>query len=55
MTLKRGERTIRLANGVEAHAEAIGEFTLMLHSGFMLQLDDILYVPLIRLKRIYNF
>jgi hypothetical protein len=47
-TLKRGERTISVANGVEAHVEAIGEFTLMLHSGFMLKLHDVLYVPSMR-------
>ena len=47
-TLRRGERTIRVANGVEANAEAIGEFTLVLHSGFMLRLHDVLYVPSMR-------
>ena len=31
-TLKRGERTIRVANGVEANAEALGDFTLILHT-----------------------
>jgi hypothetical protein len=44
-TLKRGERTIRVANGVEADAEALGDFTLALHTGFKLLLHDILYVP----------
>lgn len=43
---KRGE--IRVANGVEDEAEAIGEFTLILHTCFMLRLHDILYVPSMR-------
>ena len=32
-TLRRGERTIRVANGVEADAEALGDFILILHTG----------------------
>ena len=47
-TLRRGERTIRVANGVEAEAKAIGEFTLALNSGFMLRLRNVLYVPSMR-------
>src|SRR3989337_3342068 len=44
-TLKRGEITIRVANGVEADAEALGDFTLTLHTSFKLLLHDVLYVP----------
>ena len=41
-TLQRGERRIKVANGVEA----IGDLSLELDDGFILQLSDILYVPL---------
>ena len=44
-TLRRGERTIRVANGVEADAEALGDFILILHTGVKLLLRDVLYVP----------
>ena len=44
-TLQRGERSIRVANGVEAEVEAIGELPLELNKGFILQLHNVLYVP----------
>ena len=44
-TLQRGERTIRVANGVEAEVEAIGVLPLELKDGFVLHLRDVLYVP----------
>ena len=44
-TLQRGERRIKVANGVEAEVEAIGELPIKLHDGFTLQLHDVLYVP----------
>ena len=44
-TLPRGARRIKVANGVEAEVEAIAEFHLELHSGFVLCLRDVLYVP----------
>ena len=44
MTLRKGERKIRVANGVEVEAEAVGVFTLLLHTGFELQLNNVLYV-----------
>jgi len=43
-TLQRGERRIKVANGVEA----IGDLSLELDDGFRLQLSDILYVPSLR-------
>ena len=46
--LRRGERRIRVANGLEAEVEAIGEFPLTLHTGFTLLLKDVLYVPSVR-------
>ena len=47
-TLRRGERRIRVANGVETDAEAIGDFDLILHTGFALKLTNVLYVPSMR-------
>jgi hypothetical protein len=44
-TIQRGERSIRVANGVEAKVEAIGELSLELNNGFILCLHSILYVP----------
>ena len=41
----RGERSIRVANGVEAEVEAIGELPLELNKGFILHLNNVLYVP----------
>jgi hypothetical protein len=43
--LRRGERRIRVANGVEAKVEAIGELPLELNNGFILHLHNVLYVP----------
>ena len=47
-TLQRGERRIKVANGVEAKVEPIGDLSLELVDGFVLQLSDILYVPSLR-------
>nr|AAV24758.1 putative polyprotein [Oryza sativa Japonica Group] len=44
-TLRRGERRIKVANGVETEVKAIGDFILTLHTGFKFQLHDVLYVP----------
>jgi hypothetical protein len=44
-TLQRGERRIKVANGVEAQVEAIGDLSLELDEGFVLKLSDVLYVP----------
>ena len=44
-TLPRGARRIKVANGVEAEVEAIAEFNLELHSGYVLCLKYVLYVP----------
>jgi hypothetical protein len=45
MTLRRGESSITIANGVEAKVEAIGELPLQLNNCFMLHLHNGLYVP----------
>ena len=44
-TLQREERRIKVANRVEAEVEAIGDLSLELDDGFVLQLLDICYVP----------
>jgi hypothetical protein len=44
-TLRRGERSIRVINDVEAEVEAIGELPLELNIGFILHLHNVLYVP----------
>jgi hypothetical protein len=44
-TLQRGERSIRVTNGVEAEVEAIGELPLKLNNVFILRLHNVLYVP----------
>jgi hypothetical protein len=44
-TLRRGERSSRVANDVEAEVEAIGELSLELNNGFILRLHNIHYVP----------
>jgi hypothetical protein len=43
-TLQRGERSIRVANGVEAEVEAIEELSLELNNDFTLRLNNVLYV-----------
>jgi hypothetical protein len=43
-TLRRGERSIRVVNDVEAEVEAIGELPLELNNGFIHRLHNILYV-----------
>jgi hypothetical protein len=47
-TLRRGERSIRVANDVEAEVEAIGELLLELNNSFILHLHNVLYVPSLR-------
>jgi hypothetical protein len=46
-TIQREERSIRVANGVEAEAEveAIGELPLELNNDFIICLHNVLYVP----------
>jgi hypothetical protein len=45
MTLRRGERSIRVANGVEVEVEAIEELPLELNNSFILHLHNVLYIP----------
>jgi hypothetical protein len=44
-TLRRGKRSIRVTNGVEAEVKAIGELPLELNNGFILHLHNVLYIP----------
>jgi hypothetical protein len=44
-TRLRGERSIRVTNGVETEVEAIEELPLELNNGFILHLHNVLYVP----------
>jgi len=48
MTLRKGGRKIRVANGVEV--EAVGVFILLLHTGFELQLNNVLYISFMKKK-----
>lgn len=45
-TLRKGERTIRNGNGENVQVEAVGTLPLLLESGFTLNLNDVLYVPI---------
>ena len=47
-TLQRGERSIKVANRVEAEVDAIGDLSLELVDGFLLKLSDVLFVPSLR-------
>ena len=44
-TTERSERHVKVANGVQAEVEAIGDLSLELADGFKLILRDVLYVP----------
>ena len=44
-TTLRSERQIKVANGVQAEVEAVGDVSLELVNGFMLVLRDVLFVP----------
>jgi hypothetical protein len=44
-TLRRGERSIRVANSIKVEVEAIGELPLELNNDFILCLHNVLYVP----------
>ena len=43
--LPRGQRKIRVANGKEDEVKAIGDLSLVLDNGFVLNLRDVLFVP----------
>jgi GAG-pre-integrase domain len=43
--LQKGERKLKIANGLEAEVEIVGTLRLMLKSGFILDLHDVVYIP----------
>ena len=47
-TTQRSERHVKVANGVRADVEAVGDISLELVDGFTLLLIDVLYVPSLR-------
>ena len=47
-TLQRGERKIKVANGVEPEVKVIGDLSLELVDGFLLKLSKVLFVPSLR-------
>ena len=44
-TTQRSEIHVKVANGVRAEVEAVGDLSLELADGFKLILRDVLYVP----------
>jgi hypothetical protein len=44
-TTQRSETHVKVANGVQADVEAVGDVPLELDDGFILLLRDILFVP----------
>jgi hypothetical protein len=44
MMLQKGERKLKIANGLEAEVEAVGTPRLILKSGFILDLHDVVYI-----------
>jgi hypothetical protein len=44
-TTQRSERHVKVANGVQADVEAVGDVSLELADGFILLLKDVLFVP----------
>jgi hypothetical protein len=46
--LAKGQRSIRVANGVEAEDKVIGDLAIELEDGFVLNLNNVLCVPSLR-------
>jgi hypothetical protein len=51
-TLQKSARSIKVANGVKAEVEEIGELSIKLHNGFTLQLHDVLCVASLNINLI---
>jgi hypothetical protein len=51
--MQRRERYIKIANGVQADVEAVGDLSLELADGFVLLLRDVLYIPTLQRNLIY--
>jgi hypothetical protein len=50
--LAKGQRSIRVANGVEAEVKAIGYLAIELDDGFVPNLNNVLFVPSLRINLI---
>ena len=48
LRLAKGERKLRVADGHENDAEAVSTLPLLLNSGFILKLNNVLLVPIMR-------
>jgi hypothetical protein len=46
--LAKGQRSIRVTNGVEAEVNAIGGLAIELDDGFILNLNNVLFIPSLR-------
>jgi hypothetical protein len=46
--LAKAQRSIRVANGVEAEVKAIGDLAIELDDGFVLNLNNVFFVPSLR-------
>jgi hypothetical protein len=51
--MQRRERYIKVANGVQADVEAVGNLLLELADGFVLLLRDVLYIPTLQRNLIF--
>jgi hypothetical protein len=51
--MQRRERCIKVANGVQADVEAVGNLLLELADGFVLLLRDVLYIPTLQRNLIF--
>jgi hypothetical protein len=49
----RRERNLKVADGREARVEAVGSLPLVLHGGFTLLLNKVLYILLLQRNLIY--
>jgi hypothetical protein len=47
------ERSLQVADEREAKGEAVGSLPLLLHDGFTLNLNNVLYVPSLRKKTLF--
>jgi hypothetical protein len=50
--LQKGERKLKVTNGLEVEVESVGTLRLILKSGFILDLHDVVYIPSIIRKLI---
>jgi hypothetical protein len=51
--LAKGQRSIRVTNGVEAEVNVIGDLAIELDDGFVLNLNNVLFIPSLRRNLIF--